>query len=55
MLRFIEDKWCDLVGLLLLFGGIAVAAFLPSCRTLGESAFAAGLLALKLQGSAAGK
>ena len=50
MPKFIEDRWPDIVGLLLLFGGIAVVAWLPpACRTLGESSFAAGLIALKLQ------
>lgn len=49
MSKFIEEKWGDIVGLLLIAAGVVLVVCVPSAKDLGESAFCAGLLALKLQ------
>jgi hypothetical protein len=50
MLKLLDEKWGDLVGLFLIIGGAALSVWAPSCRNLGESAFVAGMALLKLQG-----
>jgi hypothetical protein len=48
MLKFVEDKWGDIVGLFMIIAGATLVACVPSAKSLGQDAFCAGLLALKL-------
>lgn len=51
MYKFIEDNKRDVVGLIFVVLGVLVAFLMPSCRTMGEGMFTAGMLALNLQSS----
>jgi hypothetical protein len=51
MLKFIDDRWRDILGLTLVVTGLLVMAFLPSIKDAGLGCYSAGFLAMNLKGN----